>query len=290
MPKPIVDFTSTAAPSSSGVFSFVAPPNGGFFATQSYAATMFFSFIAGIFLTVAFSQTRQGNQVLANSTAALVQSANTKLKGIKANWQTMEATKMALVVRRDLKMGQGKVAAQCAHAAVGVIDRIYEENEKLVLKKGIVVSSSSGNNINNNNDESSSVLSEAERLASSSPSTSSSRGSSSAAATAHAEFGADKDGCCENGGEEDQCLDYAEKWMTWLTAWRSAGSAKVVLQVETETDLMNIVNAAKKANLPTTYIRDAGRTQIAAGSKTVCAVGPAPVSLVDSITGKLKLL
>lgn len=37
-------------------------------------------------------------------------------------------------------------------------------------------------------------------------------------------------------------------------------------------------------------IRDAGRTQIAAGSKTVAAVGPAPLSRVDQITGKLRLL
>lgn len=274
MPKPS-DFASPTA--SSGVFSFVAPPNGGFFATPSYAATMFFSFIAGMFLTIAFTQTRQGNQVLANSTAALIQSANSKLRGIKANWQTMEATKMTLVVRRDLKMGQGKVAAQCAHAAVGVIDKIYEENEKVMTKKSII----KDNNKNN------SVLSDAERLAST---TSDSNSNSRAASTssAQSDFGADNGRDCDDG--EDENLEYAEKWMTWLTAWRAAGSAKVVLQVETEADLMSIVAAAKKANLPTTYIRDAGRTQIAAGSKTVCAVGPAPVSLVDSVTGKLKLL
>jgi hypothetical protein len=33
-----------------------------------------------------------------------------------------------------------------------------------------------------------------------------------------------------------------------------------------------------------------GRTQIAAGSKTVLAIGPAPVGAVDKITGHLKLL
>lgn len=36
-------------------------------------------------------------------------------------------------------------------------------------------------------------------------------------------------------------------------------------------------------------IRDAGRTQIAAGSRTVLAVGPGPVSVVNSVTGQLKL-
>lgn len=37
-------------------------------------------------------------------------------------------------------------------------------------------------------------------------------------------------------------------------------------------------------------IADAGRTQIASGSHTVLGIGPAPKSVIDQITGKLKLL
>ena len=37
-------------------------------------------------------------------------------------------------------------------------------------------------------------------------------------------------------------------------------------------------------------IRDAGRTQIQAGSMTVLGVGPGPKSVVDQVTGELKLL
>jgi peptidyl-tRNA hydrolase len=37
-------------------------------------------------------------------------------------------------------------------------------------------------------------------------------------------------------------------------------------------------------------IHDAGRTQIASGSATVLGIGPAPKSMVDQITGGLKLL
>jgi peptidyl-tRNA hydrolase len=37
-------------------------------------------------------------------------------------------------------------------------------------------------------------------------------------------------------------------------------------------------------------IHDAGRTQIASGSATVLGVGPAPRSMVDQVTGGLKLL
>ena len=38
-----------------------------------------------------------------------------------------------------------------------------------------------------------------------------------------------------------------------------------------------------------TVIHDAGRTQIVAGSATVLGLGPAPKSVLDQITGDLKL-
>jgi peptidyl-tRNA hydrolase len=53
---------------------------------------------------------------------------------------------------------------------------------------------------------------------------------------------------------------------------------------------LNNDHAAKEAGLPLYMVADAGRTQIAAGSKTVLAVGPAPQSLVDQVTGSLALL
>jgi len=37
-------------------------------------------------------------------------------------------------------------------------------------------------------------------------------------------------------------------------------------------------------------IADAGRTQIASGSRTVLGIGPAPMSVVNQVTGDLKLL
>lgn len=52
---------------------------------------------------------------------------------------------------------------------------------------------------------------------------------------------------------------------------------------------MYITQKAKEANLITEIIQDAGRTQILAGSKTVCVIGPGPSRLIDKITGTLKL-
>lgn len=37
-------------------------------------------------------------------------------------------------------------------------------------------------------------------------------------------------------------------------------------------------------------VRDAGRTQIPAGSATVLGVGPGPKAVVDEVSGDLKLL
>lgn len=47
---------------------------------------------------------------------------------------------------------------------------------------------------------------------------------------------------------------------------------------------------AQIKGLITYVVEDAGRTQIAAGSRTVLAIGPAPVSVFESLTGHLKLL
>lgn len=56
-----------------------------------------------------------------------------------------------------------------------------------------------------------------------------------------------------------------------------------------EDELKAIAKAAKEAGLITNVIQDAGRTQVAPGSRTVCGVGPGPAELVNSITRNLKL-
>ena len=48
--------------------------------------------------------------------------------------------------------------------------------------------------------------------------------------------------------------------------------------------------AAEAQRLPCYLVADAGRTQVAAGSHTVLAIGPAPESVIDGITGNLRLL
>nr|CAH0104417.1 unnamed protein product [Daphnia galeata] len=93
--------------------------------------------------------------------------------------------KLVLVVRNDLKMGKGKIAAQCSHAAVAAYKQVKQKDYE-VLKK-----------------------------------------------------------------------------------WENLGQPKVVVKVDSEEEFLSIAEISRNNGLPTTVIRDAGRTQIAPGSKTV---------------------
>ena len=72
--------------------------------------------------------------------------------------------------------------------------------------------------------------------------------------------------------------------------WEVTGQAKVVLKVPDEPSMLELADRAKKLGIHVATIRDAGRTQIAAGSMTVCALGPGNAALIDQVTGDLKLL
>ena len=113
--------------------------------------------------------------------------------------------KMILVVRNDLKMGKGKVAAQCSHAAVSAYKQVHRRNPDL------------------------------------------------------------------------------------LKQWEYCGQPKVVVKAPDEESLLDLLRHAKEVGLPVSLIQDAGRTQIAPGSRTVLGIGPGPADLVDKVTGHLKL-
>jgi PTH2 family peptidyl-tRNA hydrolase len=139
--------------------------------------------------------------------------------------------KLVLVVRTDLGMRGGKIAAQVAHAAVGTVLDLQE------------AASAAGRRRSPTGDEASSPAAI--------------RAANSVAA---------------------------------LQRWLAQGQAKVVLQIGSQAAMHTLERRAREAGLPTHIVSDAGRTQVAAGSETVLAVGPAPIQLVDAITGHLKLL
>lgn len=74
-----------------------------------------------------------------------------------------------------------------------------------------------------------------------------------------------------------------------LKRWERGGQAKVALQVKTEEEMLLLQAQALSLGLCARVIQDAGRTQIASGSRTVLGI-LGPKSVVDSVTGHLKLL
>jgi len=113
--------------------------------------------------------------------------------------------KMVILVRTDLNMSKGKVAAQCCHACLAV----YRE----AMKK---------------------------------------------------------------------CPDV-------VNSWEHSGQGKVTLKVESENEMMSLVQKAREMGLCAQAIRDQGRTQVISGTRTVAAIGPGKAKLIDYITGNLKL-
>lgn len=75
-----------------------------------------------------------------------------------------------------------------------------------------------------------------------------------------------------------------------LQRWERHGQAKIALQAKGEDTLLTLMGTARSLGITAEVIVDAGRTQIESGSMTVLGVGPAPKSLVDQVTGNLKLL
>lgn len=124
----------------------------------------------------------------------------------KAFFSVKQEFKMIVMVRKDLKMSTGKIAAQVAHAAVGLYKKMV-----------------------------------------------------------------------------------AQQLVYSLEAWQKEGEPTIVVSVPDDKEMGLLELKAKDSGLITCAIRDAGRTQVIPGSRTVCAVlGKA--SDVDKITSHLKLL
>ncbi|KAJ3736939.1 peptidyl-tRNA hydrolase [Lentinula guzmanii] len=76
-----------------------------------------------------------------------------------------------------------------------------------------------------------------------------------------------------------------------LRQWERTGQTKIALKCYSEEELLTLQAQAQSLNLCARSIQDAGRTQIAAGSRTVLGIaGKWSARLVNRITGTLRLL
>ena len=73
-------------------------------------------------------------------------------------------------------------------------------------------------------------------------------------------------------------------------AWEEEGQKKVVLKVNSESELYEFFQKGKDAGIPCELIRDAGHTQLEPGTVTCFAAGPWDEKVLDAVFGKLKLL
>lgn len=72
--------------------------------------------------------------------------------------------------------------------------------------------------------------------------------------------------------------------------WEKEGAKKVVLKASSEAELRELHEKAKRRGLPCALIRDAGLTEIPAGTITALGIGPEKSELIDKVTGSLPLL
>jgi PTH2 family peptidyl-tRNA hydrolase len=114
--------------------------------------------------------------------------------------------KQAIIVRADLKMGRGKLAAQCSHASLSSYITVLKTESEIAI------------------------------------------------------------------------------------AWEESGQKKIVLKVQSESELLEHFQKAKVAGIPCELIRDAGHTQLEPGTITCFGAGPWDEKELDKIFGKLKLL
>jgi PTH2 family peptidyl-tRNA hydrolase len=71
-----------------------------------------------------------------------------------------------------------------------------------------------------------------------------------------------------------------------MATWARSRFKKIVLTVETETDLVRAHELARAAGLPTVLVTDAGHTEFhGVPTRTTVAIGPARAAAIDAITG-----
>jgi PTH2 family peptidyl-tRNA hydrolase len=76
----------------------------------------------------------------------------------------------------------------------------------------------------------------------------------------------------------------------WWRSWLNEGQRKVVLKARSLEELLELQHKAEELKLPTALVEDRGLTELPPGTVTCIGIGPAPTSLVDKVTRKLRLL
>jgi len=75
-----------------------------------------------------------------------------------------------------------------------------------------------------------------------------------------------------------------------LRDWMNEGGKKIVLKTKKLEDIFSLKEAAKRAGLVTSVIKDAGHTEIKPGTVTCIGIGPDKEEKIDKVTKDLQPL
>ncbi|KAM7490463.1 hypothetical protein LguiA_033384 [Lonicera macranthoides] len=99
------------------------------FKPENFLPGLIIGFIFGMLLDLSKPNTG-GNPKRNNFSAA----KHSQQQSLASNNTDQEELKMVLVVRQDLKMGTGKIASQCAHAATGMYSELIQSQRSLLRR------------------------------------------------------------------------------------------------------------------------------------------------------------
>ena len=72
--------------------------------------------------------------------------------------------------------------------------------------------------------------------------------------------------------------------------WLEEGQPKIVVKVDSLSELQDIMEKAEEMGITSALIRDAGYTELEPGTVTALGLGPENIDLIDRVTGGLPLL
>lgn len=85
--------------------------------------------------------------------------------------------------------------------------------------------------------------------------------------------------------------DYSDETHEAIDYWLNNEFTKVVLQVNSEAELLDLYNKARYLNIPTILITDNGKTEFNGVKTNTCiAIGPDLSDNIDKLTKDLKLM
>ncbi len=75
-----------------------------------------------------------------------------------------------------------------------------------------------------------------------------------------------------------------------IELWKLGGQKKIALKVNSERELFELREKARKLGLVAEIVRDAGLTEVPPGTPTALVIGPDREDRIDRVTGSLPLL